>query len=238
MSKYPKRNPNPRHLFCIRIRGYPNPYSYLRLNKMCPIPSLRTALAAPTQPLQGHSGSHPRPRTHLATHPRLTTGPRPQQKSRTFPNPSSAPSLSLPCASEARPRPRPRAAYFYFTEARPHKFESQTRQALLRPTGRGKGNAGKTPTPSSLPRPRGLGRRWSAAGSARVSPVLGGGAAPPGPGPRQVSAGTSTECYRPSTFVLGWVSDLASEGFQFVRLAAARMPAAGFCDDGKMCKNT
>jgi len=103
---------------------------------------------------------------------------------------------------------------------------------------RGKGNAGKTPTPSSLPRPRGLGRRWSAAGSARVSPVLGGGAAPPGPGPRQVSAGTSTESYRPSTFVLGWVSDLASEGFQFVRLAAARMPAAGFCDDGKMCKNT
>lgn len=142
------------------------------------------------------------------------------------------------CASQVRLAPR--AAYFYFARAGPHKFESQTRQALLRPTGRGKGNAGKTPTPSSLPRPRGLGRRRSAAGSARVSPVLGGGAAPPGPGPgpRQVSAGTSTESYRPSTFVLGWVSDLASEGFQFVRLAAARMPAAGFCDDGKMCKNT
>lgn len=47
------------------------------------------------------------------------------------------------------------------------------------------------------------------------------GAAPPGPGPRQVSAGASTESYRLRrlcTFVLGRVSDLASEGFQFVRL--------------------
>jgi hypothetical protein len=40
------------------------------------------------------------------------------------------------------------------------------------------------------------------------------GAAPPGPGPRQVSAGASTESYRLRrlcTFVLGRVSDLASE---------------------------
>lgn len=52
---------------------------------------------------------------------------------------------------------------------------------------RGKGNA-KQRQRRLLFLEAGLGRRWSAAGSARVSPVLGGGAAPPGHGLRQVTA--------------------------------------------------